>query len=244
MVDYAGVLAVLRRTDGEVAAVFRTGSRVYGTASETSDEDFVAVLARRDARQDLAFGPGVNVVVHGLDTFRDAIADQSVFALECLFLPPDHRLKEARPPFAFALDRKKLAASAGGRSAADFAKAGKRFAEEPAASKKKLFHALRVPMFALQIARAGRIVDYGEANGLWREISAATDEAWEPYLEAYGPLAGAALRRAVGVREEAALTAATGRAAGPGWPGASSGRPSGRAPGAPTWRGSSGTRRP
>jgi hypothetical protein len=186
--DLAAVLRVLRRADGEVAAVYRTGSRVYGTASATSDEDFVAVLARQGARQDLAFGPGVNVVVHGLDTFRDAIADHSVFALECLFLAPEHRLKDPRPAFAFKLDRKKLAASAGGRSAADFAKAGKRFADEPAASKKKLFHALRVPLFALQVARTGRIGDYGEANGLWREITAREEEDWEPYLAAYGPL--------------------------------------------------------
>jgi hypothetical protein len=186
--DYTAVLRVLGRSDGEVAAVFRTGSRVYGTASPGSDEDFVAVLARRDARQDLAFGAGVNVVVHGLDTFRDAIADHSVFVLECLFLPPDHRLKDPRPPFAFALDRGKLAASAGGRSAADFAKAAKRFADEPTASKKKLFHALRVPMFALQIARSGRISDYGEAAVLWSEITARPDEDWQPYREAYGPL--------------------------------------------------------
>lgn len=188
MVDLAGVLRVLRRSEGEVAAVYRTGSRVYGTAAPDSDEDFVAVLARRDARQDLAFASGVNVVVHGLDTFRESIADHSVFVLECLFLPREHRLKDPPAPFAFALDRKKLAASAGGRSASDFAKAGKRFAEEPPASKKKLFHAIRVPMFALQIARAGRIVDYGEASPLWREIAARPDEAWGPYRGAYGPL--------------------------------------------------------
>jgi hypothetical protein len=186
--DRADVLRVLRRQDGEVAAIFRSGSRVYGTASPTSDEDFVAVLARRDARQDLAFAPGANVIVHGLDTFQDALADHSVLALECIFLPPEHRLKDPRPPFAFKLDRGKLAASAGGRSAADFAKAGKRFADEPAPSKKKLFHSLRVPMFALQVARTGRISDYGEANGLWREIAARPDETWEPYQEAYGPL--------------------------------------------------------
>jgi hypothetical protein len=186
-VDRAEVLRVLGKGDGEIAAIFRTGSRVYGTASPTSDEDFVAVLARKDARQDLAWGDGVNVVVHGLDTFRDAIADHSVFVLECLFLPPEHRLKDPRPPFAFKLDREKLAASAGGRSAADFAKAGKRFAEEPGPSKKKLFHALRVPMFALQIARTGRLQDYGEANGLWFEIAARVETEWEPYLAEYGP---------------------------------------------------------
>ncbi|WP_438024081.1 hypothetical protein [Sorangium sp. So ce233] len=182
------VLRVLGRTDGEVHSVFRTGSRVYGTAIATSDEDFVAVLARRDAKQDLAFAPGVNVVVHGLDTFRGALADHSVFALECLFLAPEHRLKEARPPFPFKLDRKKLAASAASRSASDFKKAGARFDEAPEASKKKLFHALRVPLFAVQIAEAGAIHDYGAATPIWREIVADERIDWEDYRRTYGPL--------------------------------------------------------
>lgn len=182
------VLRVLGRKDGEVHSVFRAGSRVYGTASATSDEDFVAVLARRDARQDLAFAPGVNVVVHGLDTFRDAIAEHSVFALECLFLPPEHRLKEGRPPFPFKLDRKKLAASAASRSASDFKKAGARFDDEPEASKKKLFHALRVPLFAVQIAETGVLHDYGAANPYWRDILADERLDWEEYRKAYGPI--------------------------------------------------------
>lgn len=182
------VLRVLGRADAEVHSVFRIGSRVYGTATPTSDEDFVAVLARRDAKQDLAFAPGVNVVVHGLDTFRAAIADHSVFALECLFLPPEHRLKEARPPFPFKLDRKKLAASAVSRSTSDFKKAGARFDEEPEASKKKLFHALRVPLFAVQIAESGRIVDYGAANPYLRDILASESLDWEDYQRTYGPI--------------------------------------------------------
>ncbi|AUX46676.1 hypothetical protein SOCE26_081830 [Sorangium cellulosum] len=182
------VLRVLGHTDGEVHSVFRAGSRVYGTATAASDEDFVAILARRDAKQDLAFSPGVNVVVHGLDTFRSALAEHSVFALECLFLPPEHRLKETRPAFPFKLDRKKLAASAASRSASDFKKAGARFDEEPAASKKKLFHALRVPLFAVQIAEAGAIHDYGAANPYLREIVASDSLDWEEYRRVYGPL--------------------------------------------------------
>ncbi|WP_437965807.1 hypothetical protein WMF04_40220 [Sorangium sp. So ce260] len=182
------VLRVLGRADGEVHSIFRTGSRVYGTATATSDEDFVAVLARRDARQDLAFSPGINVVVHGLDTFRDALGEHSVFALECLFLPPEHRLKETRPPFALKLDRKKLAASASSRSASDFKKAGARFNEEPEASKKKLFHALRVPLFAVQIAETGALHDYGAANPYWHEIAADERLDWEDYRKTYGPL--------------------------------------------------------
>jgi hypothetical protein len=130
----------------------------------------------------------MNVVVHGMGTFQDALDDHSVFALECIFLPTEHRIKAPVRPFGFALDRTKLASSAGGRSASDFKKAARRFADEPAPSKKKLFHALRVPMFALQVARGGRITDYGEANGLWYEISAREDLEWAAYEAAYGPL--------------------------------------------------------
>jgi hypothetical protein len=41
---------------------------VYGTAGEASDEDFVVVLTRPDAGQDLIFRSGVNIIT--LDQIR------------------------------------------------------------------------------------------------------------------------------------------------------------------------------
>ncbi|APR85838.1 Hypothetical protein A7982_11187 [Minicystis rosea] len=186
--DYADVLRHLRRSDAEIHSVCRCGSRVYGTAGPASDEDFCVVLTDARAKQDLLFRGGANFVVHGLGSFREALADQSVFALECLFAPAEHRLKEGRPPLSFTLDREKLAASASARSASDFAKAARTFEDEPHAAKKKLFHALRVPLFARQIATRGRLADFTEATPLWIEIAARTETTWAPYAEAYGPL--------------------------------------------------------
>ena len=186
--DYADVLRHLRRSDAEIHSACRCGSRVYGTAGPSSDEDFFVVLADPRAKQDLLFRGGANFVVHGLGSFRDALADQSVFALEGLFAPPAHRLKEGRPPVPFTLDRGKLAASASARSASDFAKAARTFEDEPRAAKKKLFHALRVPMFARQIATRGRLTDFAEARPLWIEIAARTETTWAPYEAAYGRL--------------------------------------------------------
>lgn len=40
-------------------------------------------------------------------------------------------------------------------------------------------------MFALQVARTGRIGEYEEARGLWWEIAARADEEWAPYLSTY-----------------------------------------------------------
>lgn len=186
--DYADVLRLLRRTDAEIHSVCRCGSRVYGTAGPGSDEDFTVVLADEKARQDILFREGKNFVVHGTGTFRKALSDQSVFALECLFAPAEHRLKEGRPALPWKLDRVKLAASASARSASDFAKAARTFDEEPRAAKKKLFHALRIPMFARQVMARGRITDFTEAAPLWREIDARADDAWDAYAAAYGPM--------------------------------------------------------
>jgi len=130
----------------------------------------------------------VNIVLKGLGRYREALAEQSVFALEAYFAPEEHRLKEGRPKLPYVVDGAKLAASATGRSEADWSKAAKIFADEPAAAKKKAFHALRVPMFAQQIATAGRIHDFSAAASLWAEIreSAASDWGW--YERAYGPI--------------------------------------------------------
>ncbi len=186
--DYQELLEHIRRTDAEVHSVFRCGSRVYDTAGPASDEDFVVILADPKAKKDLLFRGSANFVIQGVDAFRDAIAEQSVFALESLFLPPEHKLKETRGAFTYKLDRKRLADAAIGRSYADFAKAARTFESEPEAAKKKLFHALRVPMFALQIMERGRIVDHGAASPLWREIRDRDDVTWEPYALAYGPI--------------------------------------------------------
>jgi hypothetical protein len=185
--DYAAILKHLRRADAEVHSVFRCGSHVYGTAGPGSDEDFVVVLAAPGAKKDLLFRGGANFVIHGQDSFRAAIAEQSVFAIECLFLPSEHKLKETRGAFAYKPDKRRLAESAIARSDADFAKAARTLSDEPRAAKKKLFHALRVPIFAFQITERGRIVDYGAANHHYRAIMARDDAAWDGYEAAFGP---------------------------------------------------------
>ncbi|MDC0740379.1 nucleotidyltransferase domain-containing protein [Polyangium mundeleinium] len=181
------LIAVLRISRAEIRAAYRVGSRVYGTAGPGSDEDFLVVLGKSGQRQDLAFAEGLNVVIHGVATFQDALDDQSVFALECHFAQPAHVLVAARPPFRYTLDRKKLAASAIGKSTADWQKAKKRFADEPAPSRKKAFHALRVPVFALQVAKTGKITDYAAANHFLAELREGPDDDFAWYEKKLGP---------------------------------------------------------
>jgi hypothetical protein len=184
--DYAAVLTVLRREDAAVRACVRVGSRVYGTAGPGSDHDFLVVLRDPAARNDLLWGPGMNLVVHGADGYASALAEQSIFALEAHFAPRMHQLKAPAPPFAYVRDRKKLRAAASERAESDWRKAEKVFAEDPVAARKRAVHALRVLAFATQIARGGRIDDFTVARGFAEVVASCTD--WAALQGAFVPL--------------------------------------------------------
>lgn len=194
MTDYTQLLRALRLSDGDVVAATRIGSHVYGTATPTSDEDFAVVLARDGERaRDLVFAaPGVDVVTWGRDAFADALRAQSLLALECLFAPAPHVFKT--PRFTYALDRKQLARAVAERSDADWAKGLRRLADEPAPSRKRLFHALRAPMFARQIIDTRAISDFTAANAHLTTIASGPDDdpAW--YEAHLGPVRDALLR--------------------------------------------------
>jgi hypothetical protein len=182
------LLPILRVSITDVRAACRVGSRVYGTAGPNSDEDFVIVLSTLGQKQDLAFAEGINIVVHGVNTFQTALDDQSVFALECHFAPSEHVIVLPRPAFKYTLDRKKLAISATERSHADWQKGQKKFLDEPQASRKKLFHALRVPAFALQVARTGKLMDFTSANAWYRDIVQGPMDDFDWYAERFAKL--------------------------------------------------------
>ncbi|NOU30312.1 MAG: nucleotidyltransferase domain-containing protein [Polyangiaceae bacterium] len=184
--DYAAVLAVLRREDAAVRACVRVGSRVYGTAGPGSDHDFLVVLRDPAARKDLLWGPGMNLVVHGAESYASALASQSIFALEAHFAPAVHQLKAPAPTFAYVRDRKKLRAAASERAESDWRKAEKGFADDPTAARKRAVHALRVLAFATQIARGGRIDDFTVARGFAEIVASCTD--WPAIEGVFVPL--------------------------------------------------------
>lgn len=186
--DYQQLCTLFRWNDPDIHSVFRSGSHVYGTASSTSDEDFVVLLHDSNTRPDLLFRPQVNVNVHSIFSFQTSLNKHSIFALECFFLPQEHRLKESSPKLQCTLNAKTIFESANKRALSDFKKSARCFEHEPFASKKKLFHAIRVLMFARQLIRHHTIVDYAEANSIWYELCKETDQQWSTYPLKYEPL--------------------------------------------------------
>lgn len=195
---YDDLLPLLGGRDRNVVAVFRSGSRLYGCHDENSDEDFVAIIDGTKTN-DLVFRPRINVIIQSQQHFKKALEEHSMLALECLFSPASHRLKPG-PVFPFTLDRRALAAKALATSASDYRKAERRWPEEVLASKRKLYHSVRVLMFADQIGRQGRITDYGIANHIWFAIRDNPSENWSDYA------AYSALRQQYGTSVEALPT--------------------------------------
>jgi hypothetical protein len=198
--DYASVLNVARCRDEDVRFCVRCGSHVYGTTHSGSDQDFILVLRDEGARQDLCWGKNINVVLHGAGTYEKSLGEQSVFALEGLFTPKVHRLKETNAAFRYKPDPHRLYEAVQERSDADWAKAKKRMESEVHASKKRALHSLRVLAFGLQIVETGAIFDFRVAVGWWEELLTGPYETWQAIEEAFGPKRDAmfqALRRRV-----------------------------------------------
>ena len=85
------------------------------------------------------------------------------------------------PPAAGASAERATLAATIQRSNADWAKGLRRLGDEPAASKKRLFHALRGPTFARQILARRTITDFAAANEYHAQIVRGPDDDPEWY---------------------------------------------------------------
>lgn len=172
------ILHILKCSDGDLRSVYRVGSRVYGCATETSDSDYCVIRNVGAGRSDLVFRPGINITVHTVDTYQRALNDHSLFALECFYAPPSAVLKQG-PVFPFKLNLGLLIDKVRQTSESDWRKATKLWEDELEASQKKLYHSIRVLMFARQIALHGRITNFSEANEVWSAVRESVD--WEEF---------------------------------------------------------------
>ena len=147
------------------------GSHVYGTNTETSDEDYLVVSSVSQGKQDLVSASGINVIVHTLESWIKSLnQDISILSLECIFLPDQKKIKEdmkvgwiAKPKDIFQVASEK--------SLKDWKKAKTKFEQqETLQGKKKIFHSLRLLSFAEQLVLDHKITDYGSANGYWMDL--------------------------------------------------------------------------
>ena len=197
--------------DEHTLLAFDYGSVVYGTLTEFSDHDVVAVV---DDEIDLSG------YTNGLFEFHwdehplcpehlrnqdwqfvnesrwiEIIKNHGILWLECYSLPKEHIIKGDPSVYMkyFTLDRWLLRKNVISPIASNaWAKTGKKMTVEKDfdlyRGQKSLFHSLRIMMFGIQIAKFGKITDYSEANYLWDEIYKMGNCGWDVYQAKYKEL--------------------------------------------------------
>jgi len=170
---------ILNRTglnDSEVVSCYQYGSRVYGNSRKDSDYDFIVIVKNKTTDQ---FSDNlINVNFFTPEGHQHRLNEHEISALECYFVDPKFILKETEN-YSFKLDLSKLRHSLSAKSSNSFVKAKKKLTvelengveENPEdVGKKSLFHAFRIIDFGIQIAKTGKIENYGSCNDLFKEI--------------------------------------------------------------------------
>lgn len=170
-------------------ALYPYGSRVYGTASETSDFDYIAVVDHEVESATNLDSPhlNANVTIYSARLFQLKLDEHEISILECFFLP-EHLILKKTIDFSFTLSLQKLRTAISSKGPNSWVKTKKKFTVDkdyaPYIGIKSLFHCFRIMDFGKQIAAHGTIKDYGSSNVIWQELSTKRPEDWTwPELE-------------------------------------------------------------
>jgi hypothetical protein len=175
------------KIEEEILAIFPYGSRVYGTATESSDHDYIIVtkgafLKSGGFRQNAISSSDWKIqgVLFSRSGFIDAINNYEMGPLECLFLDPSQIVLSKWPFKIQKWDEKEMInkviqkASASWHIASEQSKGGWKDR-----AKKGVFHALRILMFGIQLKENQKIVDFSQANELKKEIDLLPDDMFD-----------------------------------------------------------------
>ena len=175
------------KVDEEVLAIYPYGSRVYGTASETSDYDYIIVtkgaFLKSGAFKQNAISSEdrkIQGVLYSRSGFIDALNNYEIGALECLFLDPSVVVLSKWPFKLQKWDEKEMSSKIIQKASASWHIGSQQSKDGfKAIAKKGIFHALRILMFGVQLKENKKIVDYAEANELKKEFDKLPEDMFD-----------------------------------------------------------------
>jgi predicted nucleotidyltransferase len=172
-----------------VFCIYIFGSRVYGTSNEKSDWDIIMVANNSvEATELCGLKKGIyNIHVYTPNKFQEDLDWHRINNLECIFAPDWAKLKEDRN-WELKFDSAKLRHATSHISSNSWVKAKKKLLQgDYYQGIKSLFHSIRIPMFATQIATTGKITDFSCANFVWDKIKSKV-WTWEELDKEFGSL--------------------------------------------------------
>lgn len=176
----------------EAINIYPYGSRVYGTTSPESDFDVVVVSNISEPCIQFC-DHNIDYTVFNISEFEKRLDEHEIMALECIFLRPELIIVNNQDyTRTFSIDLCKLRCSISKKASNSFVKAKKKFVVEKDRDihigKKSLFHSLRIPLFGIQLAEYGEIINYSIGNHYWPQIRDCGHDDWPYYKEEYQPI--------------------------------------------------------
>lgn len=169
-----------------LVALFPYGSRVYGNFGEKSDYDFIMLVKEREHEQ--FSDRKLNINFYTPEAHQQRLDEHEISALEVHFLSELQVMVDG-PRFNFKLDLAKLRHSLSKKSSNSWVKCKKKLTVpedyDLDIGRKSMFHAFRIIDFGIQIAKTGRIENYGSCNELFNEIFSYYD--WPTLFETFKP---------------------------------------------------------
>lgn len=172
------IIRVSKIHPSRIFNVYLFGSRVYETNTDKSDWDIIMV-ANNSVESTEIKHTLYNIHIYTPDKFKADLDWHRINNLECIFAPDWAKLKEDKQ-FEFKLDLAKLRHASSHISSNSWVKCKKKLeAGEYNTAIKSFFHSIRIPMFATQIAREGRISDFKVANFIWNRLTLSNTKDWD-----------------------------------------------------------------
>lgn len=171
------------KVEHKIIKLYEYGSTVYGTVTEDSDIDYIAVV---ESDEDLLYGvrnENCDYTVYSESMFIKAIQDHKASVLECIF---QHENDEYRK--YFELNTEKLRREFSSIASNSYVKCKKKIKDgDTRTGLKSLFHSLRILEFGIQIAISGKIRNYSCANHYLNTIMKIGGD-WDMLHEVFKPI--------------------------------------------------------
>ena len=157
-----------------VQNIYIFGSRVYGNATNNSDWDILIIAKtsspEREIRIQIENGDDLNIHILTSDRFILGLTAHNIRNIECIMAPDWAKLKEDIN-FNFQLKLSSLRHEVSRMNSNSWVKCKKKLNQgDYYIGVKSIWHSMRIVMFGSQIARYGKIIDWGCANKIWDEI--------------------------------------------------------------------------
>ncbi len=173
-----------------IVGIFQYGSRVYGTASENSDWDFVVI---NNANQDgLVETDEIDIHYLSVETYINKLKEHDIMCLEIYY--SNKQLQPIKEfDVDFELDLQKLRHSVSSTCSNSFVKFKKKLTieeEDNYIGVKSLFHSIRIAELGTRIAMGARNVMTTDTY-LWERIKEDAKECnydWQTLNDIYKPI--------------------------------------------------------